>query len=549
MHLVWLSVNSSYSHSSLALPILQLAAQHVDQWEWTSLDTTIAEHPGELALRLEELHPDLLCTTLYLFNSLAVFEILERFKTLCPTCPVTIGGPECLGEGAEKVLRRSWAVDCAVSGEGEECLPKIMAAIAEHRFPEPLPGTACRLGQSIQSFAKPPLLYPDWEKAPAPVLSPFFVLDKPFVQMETTRGCPHGCVYCTSCRTPVRSKTLDQVRQELNLLSGKGVQKIRLLDRTFNLPAKRAANLLQLFRCEFPLLHFHLEIHPQYLNTELRGELQLARQGQLHIEAGIQSLKPEVLQAIGRNGSAEQALDGLRFLCSCHPAFDTHADLLAGLPKQNYQDLLADLNCLIAIGPAEIQLEILKVLPGTPLQNRTASLEILFNPNPPYEVLRTPEFPARELYQASLLSRMIDLFYNQQFLQEPFQLACLQNPDFLCNFLAQLIHKGFSAQWVGSLRKRFQMLADALHSPTGVSAASLAKQWIKAGLPLAETPFYRPEILHTLPKNAILMTGNAAACEQVNTRLWKLAIPAETFIFAFNRALCMQRPCTIWTIR
>lgn len=547
MRLVWLSVNSSWSHASVALPILHVAARHLQNWSWECLETTISDHPGELAVRLLELQPDLVCASLYLFNSATVLSILERFKTLKPSCPVVVGGPECLGDGAEAVLRRSFAVDCAVSGEGEDCLPKILQAIEEKRFPELLPGTTCRFSnqEMRSSETTPPLHYADWEVAPAPVSSPFFKLDKPFVQMETTRGCPHGCLYCTSCRTNVRSKSIEQVRQELQLLSDKGISEIRLLDRTFNLPAERAATLLKLFRYEFPHMRFHLEIHPQYLTDELRSELQNALPGQLHLEAGIQTLSDEVLLAIGRSGTVGQALQGLAFLCSCK-AFETHADLLAGLPEQTYPSMLDDVKTLINTGPAEIQLEILKILPGTPLLKQAVALGIQFNPNPPYEVLQTSHFSARELLQAGLISRMLDLFYNQTLLQKTFRILCCNHPDFLQAFPDFLQKQGFSPQWAGSLKKRFQLLAEFIAPESVECTVSLAFQWLNAGLPAAETPFHQPEQIGVLPEDAVLLEGMADAHCQKNTRLWSLKTPAKNFIFAFNRAISMQTPCAVW---
>ena len=548
MRLVWLSVNSSYSHSSLALPMLHLAAEHLGNWQWECIEATIAEQPGELAVRLFELQPDLVCASFYLFNSAALLAILERFKVLRPECPVVVGGPECLGPGAEEVLRRSMALDCAVSGEGEDCLPKIMQSIEAGRFPEIFSGAACRFpGGEIHSCGtSPSLQYSAWKDAPAPVLSQFFRSDKPFVQMETTRGCPHGCLYCTSCRSPVRSKTLEQVRQELQLLEQKGIREIRLLDRTFNLPESRAVSLLRLFRQEFPLLRFHLEIHPQYLGAELRQELQLARPGQLHLEAGVQSLSDEVLRAIGRDSSAELSMSGLKFLCSSR-AFDTHSDLLAGLPRQTFPSLLNDIKELVAVGPAEIQLEILKILPGTPLRKMAGQLNVLFNPSPPYEVLQSDCFSASELIIAAMLSRMLDLFYNQPALQDSFRQLAQNNRQFLEHFSDFLQRQGFSAQWSGSLKKRFCLLADYIDPTWHDCAASLAFNWLKAGLTLAETPFHQPEQIDLLPENSELLEGNIAVLTHKNTRLWQLKTKQNTFIFALNRAISMQTPCAIWT--
>ena len=102
--LVWLSVNCSYSHSSLALPLLHAASVGIGGWEWSVLETTLEADRAETALELAARKPDLVCATLYLFNRDAVMEILERLHALMPECRIAVGGPECLGEGAREIL-------------------------------------------------------------------------------------------------------------------------------------------------------------------------------------------------------------------------------------------------------------------------------------------------------------------------------------------------------------------------------------------------------------------------------------------------------------
>ncbi|MDD3694707.1 MAG: DUF4080 domain-containing protein [Lentisphaeria bacterium] len=551
MRLVWLSINASYSHSSLALPLLHQAAQSQSSWTWQKLESSLGDNPGELALRLSELQADLLCCSLFLFNCEFVYSILQRFRVLHPHCVIIAGGPECLGPGAVKVLQNCSAIDLAISGEGEAILPKIMQIISQGDRPRGLPGMAWREAANGKIAARelqPPLQYQAWPNDSPPCMSEFFATDKPFVQMETTRGCPHGCSYCSSNRTQVRSKSLQQVEQELKLLSQKGVQEIRLLDRTFNLPEKRALQLLQMFRLQFPQLKFHLEIHPQYLGAELREELKLANPGQLHLEAGIQSLQDEVLQALGREASADKSLQGLEFLSRCK-AFETHADLLAGLPKQSYNNIVDDVKRLIALGPAEIQLEILKVLPGTPLQTQAETLGLRHSPEPPYEILQTALLSPRELRLASALSRLIDLFYNQQKLQAPFRLACAENDGFIDAFMLFLTNQGFSAQWTGSLAKRYSLFAEFCQEGSAQLKDCLALHWLKAGLPQGETPYYKPEALSEMPPNCLLLEGRQETQNLKNTRLFLLRGLQHHYVFAFNRAIAMQQPCALWKCR
>ena len=67
--LLFLTVNSSYSHSSLALPLLHSAAKDLDHvWKWDAMEKVVDEDPMLTASVIAESSPDLLCTTLYLFN-------------------------------------------------------------------------------------------------------------------------------------------------------------------------------------------------------------------------------------------------------------------------------------------------------------------------------------------------------------------------------------------------------------------------------------------------------------------------------------------------
>lgn len=526
--------------------MLHLACAELKDWEWFSVESTISDNPNELLVRLVELKPDVLCSTLYLFNSQFVLELLQRFKAVVPECPVLVGGPECLGNAALEVLQRSTAIDCAFSGEGEEALALLLDSIANGSFPTAIPGAFYRNALE-QTFlpASTVQIYSSWEESLAPASSPFFNLDKPFVQMETSRGCPQSCIYCTSCRSKVRNKSIEQVREELTMLSAKKVKEIRLLDRSFNLPPTRAVKLLQLFREEFPELNFHLEIHPEFLNSELCEELKKANFQQLHLEAGIQSFDQLVLNACGRGGNTDKAREGLIFLASCKN-FDTHADLLAGLPEQNWQTLLNDIKSMLEIAPAEIQLEILKVLPGTELRAQAEELKIRYNPETPYEVLQTADLSVEELYKAAILSRMLDLFYNQKYLQEIFRKLAQNNENFVEDFFAYLLEKDFTASFTASLRKRFLLLAEYIKKHCQEEGFSLAIQWLKAGLSTSDLPFYELEKLDALPCGFKLIEGQDLVKSKKNTRLWLLKNEDTAYVFAFNRAISMQFPCAMW---
>ena len=65
---LFLSVNSSYSHSSPALALLHCAAVNVPDWNWEHLECTIAEDFAEIAAKAADRKPDLVGASLYIFN-------------------------------------------------------------------------------------------------------------------------------------------------------------------------------------------------------------------------------------------------------------------------------------------------------------------------------------------------------------------------------------------------------------------------------------------------------------------------------------------------
>ena len=183
-----------------------------------------------------------------LFRGAAAEEFVVRVSGGIPADCVTR-----LEGRAEEILKNYPFIGVAFRGEGEGVFPAFLARFDLYPVRAVIP-------------AEGSAVFEEWESASPPVGDPFFRVDKPFVQMETSRGCPMGCIYCTSCHTKVRCKSPDSVRKELTMLRGRGVSEIRLLDRTFNFPPKRGAELLRIFRTEFPDLRFHLEIHPGFLD-------------------------------------------------------------------------------------------------------------------------------------------------------------------------------------------------------------------------------------------------------------------------------------------
>lgn len=487
MKILWIDLNSSYAHSSLALPALHAQVQDCTvQWEVVS--ATINENIGMVVDEIYRRQPDILAATAWLFNLEQLLQITARLKSLLPDSCIVLGGPEFLGDN-EAFLRKNSFVSCVFRGEGEEVFPQWLACWDKPGQWHAISGL-CYLDAEQRYVDNGMARVLHFERLVPPEQSDFFNWSKPFVQLETTRGCFNTCAFCVSGgEKPVRTLPLEEIRERLRVIHRHGIKNVRVLDRTFNYNPRRAKELFRLFREFHPDMRFHLEIHPALLPHELREELKRLPHGLLHLEAGIQSLREPVLRESRRAGRLQDALEGLKFLCSL-PNMETHADLIAGLPLYKLSEIFEDIHTLAGYRAAEIQLESLKLLPGTEMRRNAAALGIRYSPFPPYEVLQTRDISVSELQTARRLSRLLDGLYNTPAWQGVTRELMLHDPGFLPRLLDHLTQGNFIDQPL-SLEKRGLILYDFCkrHYPAWQTAVSLA--WIEAGMSLKKAPAER----------------------------------------------------------
>ena len=485
MKILWIDLNSSYAHSSLALPALHAQIMTDPSIEWEIVSATINENTGMIVDEIYSHRPDILAATTWLFNHEQLMHVASRVKALLPEACLVLGGPEFLGDN-EEFLRKNPFVDCVFRGEGEEVFPQWLTCWNHPEQWHTVPGL-CYLTPNKEYKDNGIARVLNFAGLVPPEQSRFFNWSKPFVQLETTRGCFNTCAFCVSGgEKPVRTLSIESIRERLQLIHAHGIKNVRVLDRTFNYNPRRAKELLRLFLEFHPDIRFHLEIHPALLSEELKEELSLLPKGLLHLEAGIQSLREPVLEKSRRMGKLSDALDGLRFLCAL-PNMETHADLIAGLPLYHLHEIFEDVRTLAGYAAGEIQLESLKLLPGTEMRRRAEELGIKYSPLPPYEVLQTHEISVSELQTARQLSRLLDGFYNTPAWQTLTRELILNDKQFLHRFLAYLTKANLIDQPM-SLEKRGLILYEFCKQnyPEYQIQATIA--WIEAGMSLKKLP-------------------------------------------------------------
>ena len=161
--------------------------------------------------------------------------------------------------------------------------------------------------------------------------------------------------------------------------------------------------------CEGLLIHF--EVIPDNLPDKLKAVIAEFPKGILQFEIGIQSFNEKVQELISRRQDNDKTEANLRWLLA-HSNAHLHTDLIFGLPGENIESFAKGFDRLLAIGPQEIQLGVLKRLRGTPISRHEKNFSMLFDDESPYMVKETKDLDSSTIVAFVKLAKYWDLIAN-----------------------------------------------------------------------------------------------------------------------------------------
>lgn len=452
------AVNARYSHCAYAARSLQanlgpLAASA------RILEADLDITPVQLAAQIVDARPRLVGFSVYLWNVRLIEAAARILRAVAPELRLIAGGPE-LTSG----YPRAGLFDTLVIGEGETAFRTLCESVLVPPSALcPPPSVLCPTPEDPAQLVLPYPLYTDTDLA------------QRTVYVEASRGCPYACTYCTSADTGLRLLPLERLLPAFDTLWQRGLRRFKFLDRSFNAPAAHAAALLDFFLGRAtPDMRLHFEINPDHLHDSVAARIAAFPAGTLHLEAGLQTLNPQVAAAVGRSADTAQTLATLRFLTRQTGAA-VHADLIFGLPGEDEASFARGFNTLIAeCAPPEVQVNLLKGLPGTRLVRDAGRLGLLFSPEPPYELLRSDVLTFEALMRLQRFARGWELVHNSgRFPHAVRTLHAAVRPDFYGAHarLASRIHAGEGKLFAISMPRLAGHLRAELVENCGIGAA------------------------------------------------------------------------------
>ena len=388
------TLNAKYIHASFGLRYLMANLGTLKPHACIA-EFDINQRPVDIAEVLLAQNPKIIGFGVYIWNVTPTREVIATIKRISPNVIVILGGPE-VSYDTPPIIELA---DYVITGEADLKFAEVSRQIlagnrpATRLIPAELP--------EFSQLELPYELYNDDDIAHR------------IIYVEASRGCPFTCEFClSSLDIPVRQAPLPLVLKHLQRLLDRGVKQFKFVDRTFNLNLSASKTVLEFFLERYRPGHFfHFEMVPDRLPEALRDIIAQFPPGALQFEVGIQTFNPEVGTLIKRRQNYERLEENFRFLRG-QTGVHVHADLIVGLPGESLESFAAGFDRLIQLGPQEIQVGLLKRLRGTPIVRHDTEWEMVYNPEPPYEILQNKLIPFALIQKLRRFARYWDLVGN-----------------------------------------------------------------------------------------------------------------------------------------
>ena len=413
--------------------------------------TVIAEfdinlRPLDIAEALLAREPKIIGFGIYIWNVEETTEVITAIKRVRPEIKIILGGPEVSYETEGQTIVE--LADHVITGEADLKFAEVCRVLlnqnpltltlsrGEREQRETTAATSERIsnpsalgltdgGNTILPLPPGEVRGEGLPKIIAAELPEFSQLALPYdfysdadiahriIYVEASRGCPFTCEFClSSLDIPVRQVPLDKFLAAMQKLLDRGLKQFKFVDRTFNLNILTSKALLKFFLARYqPGMFFHFEMIPDRLPAELREVIAKFPPGSLQFEVGIQTFNPEVGSLISRRQNYERLADNFNFLRK-QTSVHIHADLIVGLPGETLESFAAGFDKLIALGPQEIQVGILKRLRGTPIVRHDAEWRMVYHAQPPYEILQNRLLDFATMQRLRRIAKYWDLVGN-----------------------------------------------------------------------------------------------------------------------------------------
>ncbi len=310
-------------------------------------------------------NPDIIFSSCLTDNRQSSFTLAKISKKLNPSVINVIGNAHATAM-YEQILNNYPDVDYVVLGEGEITCYELIECLQNHNDLGTVKGIAYKaFDGEIYVTEKRPLIK-NLDDIPFPIKYRFNPDNPTDVTINTSRGCPYACSYCSLSGYwggVWRGKSPKEVLKEIELLVSNGAKHITFTDDHFTFNKKRVMEICEGFKkYDFT---WAMQCRVERIDKEM---LELFKETRCRlIVFGIETLSPAILKNIHKMFTVEQIKQA--FEISHEVGVPVQANIMIGATGENQETINETIQGLKEIKPDFVAKFITMTYPNTPLYN------------------------------------------------------------------------------------------------------------------------------------------------------------------------------------
>lgn len=294
--------------------------------------------------------------------------LAQRVKREMPNAFVVIGGHDASRD--PDWFRRD-GIDVIATGDGEEVMPPLVNALRDARDLKKVPGLEVR-DREAWTFTGHAPTRPHLDSYPLPArhliaqyADRYYInFRKPLALMETARGCPFKCNFCSVWKfheSTFREKSPERVVKELAQITAPNVF---ITDDIFWMNVKRGEEMARQIKASGIRKYFTVQTRTDII-CKFPHLIEMWKDcGNLAIFLGLESVTDEGLQAVNKKNTADNNVRAINILKDLGVGFTPNFIVDPAWEREDFTRLR---NWIEEMGAYNSGFSILTPLPGTDL--------------------------------------------------------------------------------------------------------------------------------------------------------------------------------------
>jgi radical SAM superfamily enzyme YgiQ (UPF0313 family) len=299
--------------------------------------------------------------------------LLDPVKEIMKHCRSVSAAPIVLGGAGYSIFPESALLylggDMGIQGEGEVAFPTLLSLLERGDDPSQVPG----LFMPNQGSRRKKKLEPNLDLLMLPDIQPWSSLaekdENLWMPVQTRRGCPMNCSYCSTSTIEgriIRKRSPGMVADWIAACTRAGFKRFYFTDSIFNIPAWYARRLCSALAERAPDIAWRCIVYPGHINEGLVREM--ARAGCTEVALGFESGSKRILRLMHKGFGPEDIRRTAKIFA--HYGIRRMGFLMLGGPGESRQSVEESL-----VFADSLQMDFMKITLGIRIYPGTALAE------------------------------------------------------------------------------------------------------------------------------------------------------------------------------